>query len=341
VFGDLPDRSLPADCTLPISGSVFRYWSRLAAGIFAVAAVSSCAIVQSIQMEGRLTQTRSLVQEVKEFGRSIGIEPTAALSRTSRQGSALSMVWLWLQRAGTLAVRAPIDIRMAIGFSVEKDEVKVEQVYRVEGYSVYYRQGNEFADPRALTTFSFADEGIVRRVKVVLHEDLHGDKNFDLPWEIEESIVTPLGSLAAVEFFRHKGDAENVARALTSLEEERRFSSELNELVTRAEIVFKNEAAEAAKKRILDLIAEFPVYQRHFERQIARQHPPTVLEAKLSHDLAYYRFHNTLVYLHERAGSLRTLIEDLKQLPRISTHEDLEKYLQDLEMKYAATRNHN
>lgn len=40
----------------------------------------------------------------------------------------------------------------------------------------------------------------MRRVKVILHEDLHGDKNFALSWEVEESIVTPLGSLAAVEF---------------------------------------------------------------------------------------------------------------------------------------------
>jgi hypothetical protein len=27
---------------------------------------------------------------------------------------------------------------------------------------------------------------------VILHEDLHGDNNFALPWEIEEGVVTPL-----------------------------------------------------------------------------------------------------------------------------------------------------
>jgi len=41
----------------------------------------------------------------------------------------------------------------------------------------------------------------VRRVMVVLHEDLHGDANFALPWEIEEGLVTPLGYLAAAAFF--------------------------------------------------------------------------------------------------------------------------------------------
>ncbi len=85
------------------------------------------------------------------------------------------MLWLWMQRAGTLALHRPIDIRTAIGFSAEKERLKVEQVYRVDGYSVYYRQGNEFADSRSVATIGFAAQPIVRRVMVVLHEDLHGD----------------------------------------------------------------------------------------------------------------------------------------------------------------------
>ena len=105
------------------------------------------------------------------------------------------MLWLWMQRAGTLALRAPVDIRMAIGFSTAKEDLKLEQVYRWTD-SVYYRQGNEFADSRSVATAGFAGEGTLRRVKVILHEDLHGDHNFALPWEVEESIVTPLGSLA-------------------------------------------------------------------------------------------------------------------------------------------------
>jgi hypothetical protein len=315
----------------------WRYWCA-AIGISASAALCSCTIVESPEIERRLNQTASLIHEVKEFAQTIGIEPTRALSRTSREAPALSMVWLWLQRERNVAVRAPIDIRLAIGFSMEKEQLRLEQVYRVEGYSVYYRQGNEFADPRSVATFSFADEGIVRRVKVVLHEDLHGEKNFDLPWEIEESIVTPLGSLAAVEFFRRRGDAENLERARKSLEEERRFSWELNEFVKQAEIIFKNEATDEAKKKVLDLIPAFPAYQRQFERQIARQHPATVLEAKLSHDLAYYRFHERLVYLYEQVGSVKALIEDLKRLPRDSNHDDLEKYLQDLTAQYVNPR---
>ena len=57
-----------------------------------------------------------------------------------------------------------------------------------------------------------SDEPIVRRVKVILHEDLHGDVNFALPWEIEEGIVTPLGSFAAVEYFRWKNEQKEFAK---------------------------------------------------------------------------------------------------------------------------------
>jgi hypothetical protein len=315
----------------------WRCYLRLAAAIAVFATLPACS--SSVQrpefdLSQRLRDTANLVQEVKAFGKTIGIEPTEALSRTSQEAPALSMIWLWLQRVGSLAVRTPIDIRMGIGFSTIKEQLKLEQVYRVDGYSVYYRQGNEFADPRSVATFSFADSGTVRRVKVVLHEDLHGAKNFDLPWEIEESIVTPLASLAAVEFFRHKGDAEHLEQALRSLEEEGKFSRELNALVKEAEIIFRNEPADEAKKIVIELIAAFPTYHRQFQRQLAGQHPPTSLEAKLSHDLAYYRLHERLVSLEQQAGGLRRLIEDLKRLPRHSTHEGVEQYLRDLDLQY-------
>jgi hypothetical protein len=85
-----------------------------------------------------------------------------------------------MQRAGTLARNRAVDIRMAVGLSSIKEQTKIEQVYRVDGYSIYYRQGNEFADSRSAVTPSFAAEGIVRRVNVILHEDLHGDVSISL-----------------------------------------------------------------------------------------------------------------------------------------------------------------
>jgi hypothetical protein len=276
-----------------------------------------------------------MINEVKAFGKTIGIEPTPALSRTTEEGPALSMLWLWLQRAGTLALRAPLDIRLAIGFRTEKERLRIEQVYRVDGYSVYYRQGNEFADSRSVATIGFTAEPVVRRVMVVLHEDLHGDANFSLPWEMEEAIVTPLGSLAALAYFRQKDDEPSWQNALAAVAEERKLSRELNALTAEAELIFATLPVDDAKQQILAEMSRYPTYRRQFERQIQGQHPPTVLEAKLSHDLAYYRFFDRIAELSELAPDLKTLIDDLKKLPSDATPELTEKFLQRLNSRYS------
>ena len=276
-----------------------------------------------------------MINEVKAFGKTIGIEPTPALSRTTEEGPALSMLWLWLQRAGTLALRAPLDIRLAIGFRTEKERLRIEQVYRVDGYSVYYRQGNEFADSRSVATIGFTAEPVIRRVMVVLHEDLHGDANFSLPWEMEEAIVTPLGSLAALAYFRQKDDEPSWKNALAAVAEERKLSRELNALTAEAELIFATLPVDDAKQQILAEMSRYPTYRRQFERQIQGQHPPTVLEAKLSHDLAYYRFFDRIAELSELAPDLKTLIDDLKKLPSDATPELTEKFLQRLNSRYS------
>jgi hypothetical protein len=306
---------------------------RLAAIGLLTLGLSSCTIAgrdNTMQLE----DNARLIGEVKAFGKTLGIEPTEALSRTAQERPALSMLWLWMQRVGTLALDVPVDIRMAIGFSTTKEDLKLEQVYRVDGYSVYYRQGNEFADSRSVATAGFAGEGIVRRVKVILHEDLHDDSNFALSWEVEESIVTPLGSLAAVEFFKDRRDQQQLRQALASLAEEREYSRELNALVNEAEKLFKTKPIEEASEEILNLMPSYPVYYRQFQRQIAGQHPVTVLEAKLSHDLAYYRHFDQIAALSEKVVNLQTLIADFKKLPHETSENEMQAYLERLKTEY-------
>ena len=299
---------------------------------------SSCSIVAPAGDTPSLRLTADLIEEVKAFGTTLGIEPTDALRRTSRGGSSLSMLWLWMQREGTLAFSAPVDIRLAIGLNVDKEASKIEQVYRVDGYSVYYRQGSEFADPRSVATAGFAEEALVRRAKVILHEDLHGDVNFSLPWEIEEAIVTPLGSLAVIEYLRHKGDEKNLQNALESLAEERQLSRELLALVEEAQRIIVAERVDDAKRQILNKLPHYPAYQRQFERQTRDQHSATVLEAKLSHDLAYYRYFDVIAALAEQAPDLRMLIEDLKKLPKDASHAVTARHLRELESKYSSAK---
>jgi hypothetical protein len=297
--------------------------------------ISSCTLAQmTVENETELLrEVSATIQEIKAFERDLGIEPTQALARTSEQKAPSSMLWLWLQRAGTLALRAPIDIRLALGFANIKEEVPLEQVYRVEGYSVYYRQGNEFADPLSVTTKSFARVDAVRRVTVVIHEDLHGDNNFDLPWEIEESLITPLGSIAAVEFFKRRSDSANLETAQTRLDEEKQLSRELAELVAVAERIFSSESVDTAKEKIVAMIPSYPVYHRHFQRQTVGQHPNTVIEAKLSHDSAYYRYFDRIVSLYQRTGDLKALVRDLRHAPK--EPEAVAGYLETLERRDA------
>jgi hypothetical protein len=312
---------------------------RLAGAIVCVVMLSSCANIARPDDAARLRQTAALIEKVKAFGQTLGIVPTEALRRTAQAGPTLSMLWLWMQRDGTIALSAPLDIRLAIGLNNEKEVPKLDQVYRVDGYSVYYRQGNEFADPRSVATVGFAEEPIVRRVKVILHEDLHGDVNFALPWEIEEAVVTPLGSLAAIEYFRQAGDERNLASAVNSVAEERQLARELMALVGQAEKIFAAEKIAHGKQKVLDALVNYPTYRRQFERQTRNQHAPTVVEAKLSHDLAYYRYFDRIVDLAERAPSLRTLIEDFKKLPRDATVAAMDQFLSDLQAGYGAVTN--
>jgi hypothetical protein len=321
-----------------------RRWLSPAATVaaaFLLCNVISCTLVTPSAEEARrrLQETVALVEEVKAFERTLGIEPTQTLSNSSRQQPALSMLWVWLQRAGTLALHRPIDLRMAIGFYADKERIPLERIYKVEGYSVYYRQGNEFADERAVTTVGFAAEDAVRRVKVILHEDLHGDRNFDLPWEVEEGVVTPLGSLAAVEFFRQKGDEEGVRRARVALEEDRALSRELAAVALRAEQIFAAQPVDEAKKKILSILSDYPFYQRQFQRQTAGQNAATAVEAKLSHDLVYYRYFDAIAELAEQSGDLKGLIEQLKGLPPNANVQDGENYIRELPVRHrAATR---
>jgi hypothetical protein len=296
--------------------------------------LSSCSAVSRSDEANKLRLAAGLIEDVKAFGKTLGIEPTEALGRTAQQGPTLSMLWLWLQREGTLALAAPVDVRLAIGLNSDKEAPKLEQVYRVDGYSVYHRQGNEFADPRSVATVEFAEEPLTRRVKVILHEDLHGDVNFALPWEIEEAIVTPLGALAAVEYFRHKQDEKNLASAMRSLKAERTLSVELRSVIAEAERIFAREKTADAKETILAGLAKFPNYQRQFERQTEGQHAATALEAKLSHDLAYYRYFDEVAALAEAAPSLSTLIADIKRLPADATVGMVQNYLRSLYSQY-------
>ena len=228
---------------------------------------------------------------------------------------------------------------MAIGYSSEKERIKIEQVYRVDGYSRLLSPGQRVRRCAFGGDRGFSEEPIVRRVKVILHEDLHGDVNF-------AAVGDRRGDRYALRFAGGRGifslekRGKKSAKCRESLGEERVMSQELNALIGAGGQNFCPETMSIRrKKKSWRCSTRFPRYQKQFERQIRGQHRATVLEAKLSHDLAYYRYFDAIVGLAEKASSLQRLIEDLKKMPGDATPALTEKFLQDLSLRYLSAAN--
>ncbi len=62
------------------------------------------------------------------------------------------------------------------------------------------------------------------------------------------------------------------------------------------------------------------------------QNEKMFLEAKISHDLMYYRHFDRIISLYEKVGDLKTLIAELKQAPE--KDEATDHFLDELEKKY-------
>src|SRR5262245_43458381 len=281
-----------------------------------------------------LQQTLLLVEQVKQYEKTLGIEPAEALTRSSQQKAVTSMLWIWLQRLGTIAVDRPIDARIAVKFSVPKEQVPLDRVYQAVGYSHYVRQGNQFGDEDSVITVDFAKETIATQVKIIIHEDLHDAKNFDLQWEIEESIITPLGMLAALEFLQQTSNSVGINDMKRAIEEERQVSRELNDLIREAEATFQNLPLREAREKVQRLLDSHPLYNRYYQYQIKDQDADLVLEAKLSHDLAYYRYFDRVVALYESMKDLKLLVQELKKIPPESDWKAVSAYFNKLDEQY-------
>ena len=304
---------------------------------FFLAGALSCSLaaLPSDPADGLLRETAALLREVREFERTLGIESGGALAGTVRERPARSVLWLWLQRRGTLAVRAPIDIFLGLGFSAVKEDVPLSAPYDVHGYSLYFRRENQFGDSSSVITLDFAKQPLLRKIEVILHEDLHDDKNFALGWENEESLVTPLGMLAAVKFFEAKEDGGNAGKMEAAIREKRILARELNDFACHALDLFRTiQTLDKARDKVARLLSEegrFPAYYRFYRGDLKDQNPTLALEAKISHDLAYYGNFERIVSLHERRRDLKALIGDLKKIPRDAGRGELENYLDALQ----------
>jgi hypothetical protein len=274
--------------------------------------------------------------EVKAFGETIGIEPSDALRVSTRARRGVSRLWVWLQKKGTLATRAPMDFVLQLGFSSEQAKVPLTSVrhwHEMAGYSYYWRHSSEFESDESASaiTIDFATESVRRQVEVVLHEDLHANAPFKgWPFRVNEGIVTPLADLATLAFFRARGDHANIEATEAHIQEQRKLSRELNELVEKMQELFAKGPLEPARTSALRKVQEASVYSRFFQHHVGDQSLEILLEAKVSHDWAYYGLYDAVLNLYEQNGrNIGKLIEVFKNAP--SGGPELEAFLGELD----------
>jgi len=299
-------------------------------------------LLQSVSVTNAATDQKLLDEavgraaEVKAFGETIGIEASDALRVSTRARPGASRLWVWLQKKGTLATRGPMDFVLQLGFSSEQTKVPLTSVrhwHEMGGYSFYWRHSSEFEsdEDASAITIDFASEPVRRQVEVVLHEDLHANAPFKgWPFHVNEGIVTPLADLATLTFFRSRSDRANVEATAAHIEEQRKLSRELNELAEKMRGLFAKGPLEAARTSALRKVQEASVYSRFFQHHVEDQAPEILLEAKVSHDWAYYGLYDVVMKMYERNGeNIGELIDTFKNAP--SEGPALEAFLDKLE----------
>lgn len=75
--------------------------------------------------EMRLQETIALSQEVKEFEKTLGIQPSACLSKSTMEQPGYYVYRLWIQKRGILALDTPIDMTISMSFPLTENSKSI------------------------------------------------------------------------------------------------------------------------------------------------------------------------------------------------------------------------
>lgn len=274
--------------------------------------------------EKLLEETVLLSRKVKEFEKTLGIKPSAALSKTTLETPAKSIIWIWVQKSGTTALSRPFEALFLIEFPTAKNEIPIEFMrayYTSDSY--FFRQGEVFSGDDSVITVEFAKMSLYQKVSSIVHEDLHSN---DFPGAQLEAPVTVLADIAAVKFLEMAGDVQNAARKKTEIDQRRTISKELLNLAKEAEKLFNsvNLPPYDKRKKAMELLAFYPNYNKMFEAQAGGRQPYNYMfEAKISHDLNYYGCYDSLMRRYDEIGDFKTFFEEIKKIPKMNLPESL------------------
>jgi len=302
-------------------------------------AFTAIAYAQTKTDDELLQETVELSKQVKEFGKTLGIEPTEALSKSSGDQKPFSLLAIHIQKRGSISLS---DFeRAALGFEIDSERMPIAEYYLYSThYSIFIRQVNEFAGEKtSVITPSFAKRDLFWKVMVISHEDLHGGIHADSLSGLNntvETLVTPLGFIAALKFFEYKNDLENIQKTKYYIEYFRALSVELNSLEKKMKelsekvnpILFCTEFYEK------EILSEYLKYSARLAETLKPYGQCEANEAAITSDLMYWKYFDQVINLYKKSGDLKTLIEDMKVAP--GKQGELEKYLDDLDQKYSA-----
>lgn len=262
-----------------------------------------------------------LAKQVRRFEKKFRIRGTGALLKTSNEQQAKPILYVWSQKRGTFAFVSPIDLFMGFVFTDVGDEVSLEKESFSPGIlSTYSRQSSVYAGSDSVITESFARQSLVQQVDDILHEDIHGEfSNF--PWEIDESLTTVLADLFAEEFLSTHCGFKKIPGALQEMRNKIRhhriLSKELLVFANKVLVFFKRVLRDGEVPRpshyarIEKMLKGYPTYAKYFG-----EFNQDSFEAQVSHDLAYFRFYDRVVALHEKKADLLWLLCFLKRAPK-------------------------
>lgn len=292
------------------------------------------ALAQEKTDDELLRETEALSKEVKEFGKILGIEPSEALSKSSKEQKAILYFGIGIQKKGSVSLKT--FSRSRIFFETEKMPPFQYSLWNPL-YSVYIRTTAQFSGGDSVITPSFAKEPLPRKVMTIFHEDLHDNiwSEEAMSANMPEILVTPLGFLAALKFFENKNDAPNIQEATKQIENFRKMSQELNLLEKDLEALSKENPFNLLCLAMYEkeILKSYPTYEQRLLRAIGNREECASEEAAISEDLMYLKYFEKIVVLYEKSKDLKMLIEDMKNAP--GTQDVLEKYLDELDKKYS------
>lgn len=294
--------------------------------LFISLSVASCATMakeerQTTEKSGDelLKEAVLLSQKVKDFEKTLGIEPSKALSQSVLEKTASSVIWIWIQESGTTAFTKPFEKIVSIEFGVPAEQAPIKWLHIGSAalMSYYFRQGNIFSGSNATITADFAKTPLWRQVNTVIHEDLHSS---DFTGADQDALVTPLADIAALAYFETARDTNNIQNIRSVIADRQAISEELIAIAKEIEKVFADQklSFDEQRNKAQKAIDAHLRYALMFKDQTEGQAMDNVLEAKISHDLGYYGCYGWMVRQYKQTGNFMTLFEKVKKMPAMN-----------------------